>query len=407
MKVKLNEHIIRRIKPGRQYDIRDAKQPGLMVRVYSSGAASFMVSFGRNQLMTLAPVAKLTVEQARENAKIELGKDEQAKATGAARPLAERRKKKAGSLRAFLAGPYREWASTKHRDADASIDRIERAFPDLLDKRLDEITAFGIEKWRAARRKGGVGPATCNKEISLLRGALSRAIEWNALASPHPLKAVKDARLDKFARIRFLSPEEEAHLLAALEAREQAHRTGRASFNQWRVERGYAPIPDFPTDGFVDHLQPVVRLAMHTGARRGELLGLHWRDIDFVSRMVTFCGTTTKTGLSRRVPLNATAFDVLTRWKPQNADADALVFPGPKGERMFSLKTAWGQLMKDAKIRGFRFHDLRHHAASRLVQAGTDLYVVSQILGHRSVTMTQRYAHLRDSDKAAALEKLA
>ncbi len=419
MKVKLTEDVIARIKPyrgyeirdaarvvhkiqpGRAFDIRDTGQPGLLVRVYATGKAAFAVSFGRGRVMVLAPTSKLTVEDARTEAKARLGEDAKGQD-----PIAEKRRKRAASLRTFLEGPFKEWAVAKHRDGHATVDRVLRAFPTLLDKRLTEITAFAVEAWRTKRHKDGITASTTNREIAALKGVLSRALDWGAMPGRHPLKSVKVTSVDKFARVRYLSDAEEKRLLAALDARETDHREARARFNEWRKARGFKPVPDFPADQYVDHIQPLVVLAMNTGARRGELLGLRWADVDLVARMLTIRGTTAKTGHTRRVPLNATALAALNKWKPEHPDAAALVFPGDRGKAIQSVKTAFTALLKDAQIKGFRFHDLRHHAASRMVQQGTDLFVVSQVLGHKSTLMTQRYAHLSNENLVAAVAKL-
>jgi len=402
MKEKITRDTIRGIRPGRQYDIRDTGQKGLILRVYASGASSYFVDLGWNKVMILGPSHGLTLEQARADAHDALndtlhGKD----------PLLEKRRRKTGTLRAFLDGPFKEWASSHHRDAAASITRVCTAFPALLDHPIASINAFTVEKWRSARHKDDIAPTTTNREIALLKGVLSRAVDLGAMPGPNPLKVVKAVFVDPIARVRYLSEPEEQRLLKTLVDREGKMRAARASFNKWRTDRGYKPVPDYPADRYVDHVQPLVLLAMHTGARRGELLALRWRDVDQVSNVVTFRGVTTKTARTRRVPLNPVAAAALKRWRPAAAQPDDVVFPGDDGQPMESLKTAFTHLMTEANITGFRFHDLRHHAASRMVQAGTDLYVVSEILGHQSMTMTRRYAHLRDADKAAAVGRIA
>jgi integrase len=321
-------------------------------------------------------------------------------------PIADKRKLKAATLRVFLDSHYLPWAVANSKTGAGTVERIKTSFAEWLDKPLTDLSGFAIQKWRIARHADKKKPTTTNREIATLRGALSRAIEWGAMPGPHPLKAVKMSKVDPLARVRYLSPAEETRLLAALASRETKIREARASFNTWRTDRGYKPVPDYPAGRYVDHVQPVVLLAMHTGARRGELLGLRWQDVDLTGRMVTFIDTKSDRR-TRRVPLNATAAQALTAWRPAKAEPEALVFPGRgKDAPLTTLKTAYNALLKAAAITGFRFHDLRHHAASKLVQAGTDLYVVSEILGHQSMTMTRRYAHLRDTDKADALAKL-
>jgi integrase len=155
-------------------------------------------------------------------------------------------------------------------------------------------------------------------------------------------------------------------LRTALTDRVQRNREARARFNAWRVERGYKPVPDF-AGPYTDHLQPMVLLALHTGLRRGELLALCWRDVDLPETMLTVRGSDAKTGKTRYVPLNSEAANVLRAWRPEEADQGALVFPGHDGRRMKTITTAWRAVAKEAKLTGFNFHDLRHHAGSRLM----------------------------------------
>lgn len=138
---------------------------------------------------------------------------------------------------------------------------------------------------------------------------------------------------------------------------------------------------------------------MNTGLRRRELLTLEWSDIDLVGRMLTVREAAAKNGKQRFVPLNIEALAVLTQWATQR---------GPRGV-VFGIqdaKTAWGNILEAADIKNFRFHDLRHHFASKLVRAGVDLNTVRELLGHADLKMTLRYAHLCPAGLAAAVAKL-
>jgi integrase len=103
--------------------------------------------------------------------------------------------------------------------------------------------------------------------------------------------------------------------------------------------------------------------------------------------------------------LNTEAATVLVTWR-ECSDGDTLVFPGPTGEAMTDLKTAWQKVAKAAKLVDFTFHDLRHTFASKLVQAGVDLNTVRELLGHSDIRMTLRYSHLAPEHTAAAVAKL-
>jgi integrase len=238
--------------------------------------------------------------------------------------------------------------------------------------------------------------------LDALRAVLSKAVAWG-LISEHPMRPVKRTRVDVLGRLRYLSPDEEGRLRAALVTRDEARRDGRRRFNAWRAARGYKTLPDLGT--YPDHITPITLLAVNTGLRRGELLGLEWADVNFSSALLTVRGASAKTGLTRHIPLNGEALDVLRKWQTCCA-SDALVFPGPDGEPMFSLKTAWSKVATAAKLENFTFHDLRHTFASKLVQAGVDLNTVRELLGHTDIKMTLRYAHLAPEHKAAAVAKL-
>jgi Phage integrase family len=122
--------------------------------------------------------------------------------------------------------------------------------------------------------------------------------------------------------------------------------------------------------------------------------------IDLGRRWLTVEGDTYKTRQTRHVPLNDEAINLLSRWREQSA-GDERVFAISTG-----FKTAWGKLLKRAKITRFRRHDVRHHFASRLVQRGVPLNTVRDLLGHSSVAMSPRYAHLAPDQRCDAVSKL-
>ena len=172
----------------------------------------------------------------------------------------------------------------------------------------------------------------------------------------------------------------------------------RESANRWRRQRKQEPLPKLPHFG--DHLTPAVLVSMNTGLRRGELLALKWNDIDFRGKQLTVGGDIAKTGDTRHIPLNSEALETLDHWKAQRPDPER-VFPIGS-----SFKSAWGALLERAGITSFRWHDLRHHFASRLVQASVPLNTVRELLGHGSLKMTLRYAHLAPDQKRDAVAKL-
>jgi integrase len=400
MKATINEKLVRKLG-NRDLTLFDRAQPNLQLRLRASGVHSYRVQVGRGKVLTLGTTKVLKPTKARELARRALG----AVADGKD-PIAEKRKARAATLRDYLEGDYRVWAVANQKHPNESIARVKAAFPDLLAKALPAITAWQAEQWRAQRRKAGISAATVERDLNALRSVLSQAVRVKIIRE-HPLRDVKRAKLDTIGRLRYLSADEEKALRAALIAREQKHRDARASFNRWRTERGYRTISDYALDAYVDHLQPIILLALNTGLRRGELLGLRWGDVDRVGALLTVRGASAKTGRTRYLPLNTEALDVLKTWRPNGATEDDLVFPGDDGKVMHSLKTAWGKVATAAALKNFTFHDLRHTFASNLVQKGADLNVVRELLGHSGIGMTLRYAHLAPSQKAAAVAKLA
>ena len=383
-------------------EIRDRDLKGFLLRVQPSGRASYIVQLGRGKRLTIGDAAILTPAQARTKAKVALGAAADGRDPKAALKVEDG--STVPTLDAFLADTYGPWMAANRKTGATTVARMRAVFPELLDSSLDNITAWQMEKSRKAQLQAGRAVATVNRNLAVLKAALNKAVEWE-LIDRNPLVKVKPGRVDNAGIVRFLSADEEGRLRKALADRDARVCAGRESANAWRAARARDTMPALGT--YADHLTPMVLVSINTGVRRGELFNLAWQDVDLARGNLTVRGSGAKSGRTRHVPLNDEAARVLRTWHRQAGEPDAgLVFPGKAGARLDTIKTAWSGLLKAAGISAFRWHDLRHTFASKLVMAGVDLNTVRELLGHGDLTMTLRYAHLAPAHKAAAVSRL-
>jgi integrase len=159
----------------------------------------------------------------------------------------------------------------------------------------------------------------------------------------------------------------------------------------------------------VPEIKIIVLVAITTGARKGEIMGLHWRHVDLQERRLIFEGT--KNGETRAAPLVGPALQVIKEWsKVRPLNSDELVFPGRgqrTSEKPLDIDKVWKEVINKSGINDFRFHDLRHTAASYLAMNGVGLREISDILGHKTLAMVQRYAHLCEDHKRNTMERVA
>lgn len=404
---KLSPAVVEASKPEADpYRIWDTQVPQLFLRVQPSGIKSWNVQWSRTSSRALGKWPGVTVEAARAKAKALLVETDTHGAPlaviEAAKPVAE----KPITLGDYIADHYAPWTKANQKAGQATIDAIGAVFESLFDRELRSLSPFDFERIKSKRLKDKIKPATVNRDLSRIRGALSRAVDWGMLDA-HPMKTVKQAKGVDDSRVRYLTAGEEKALRDALAAREVERRASRDRHNAWHASRGNPGHPVWPADGYTDHLTPLVLLALNTGMRRGELLGLEWASVNLPGRLLTVTVGNAKSRKARHLPLNAEALDVLTRWQKQAVKDARLVFPSPKtGGRMDNINSSWEEVCDAARLAEFRFHDLRHTFASRLVMAGVDLNTVRELLGHSDIRMTLRYAHLAPDKLADAVALL-
>ncbi len=152
------------------------------------------------------------------------------------------------------------------------------------------------------------------------------------------------------------------------------------------------------------YLACIVTIAVHTGMRKGEILGLEWERIDLSSARITL--DRTKSGRPRGVPINRAVYEALIALEPDASRRTGLLFRKRDARAWGQIRTAFETALAKAGIKDFRFHDLRHTAASHLVMRGASLQEVKEILGHADLSMTLRYAHLSPAHLRSAVERL-
>jgi len=157
------------------------------------------------------------------------------------------------------------------------------------------------------------------------------------------------------------------------------------------------------------HLADYIRLAIHTGCRKGELLGLEWPRVDIDSNLLYLEPKHTKTGKRRYVPLNLEAEKAIInrmRFKAEHCPDSPWVFCDKNGNRIKDVKTSFATACQRVGIKDFLAHDMRHPCAAWLVSAGVPLAEVRDLLGHSTIKMTERYAHLAPENIRAAVARL-
>lgn len=152
------------------------------------------------------------------------------------------------------------------------------------------------------------------------------------------------------------------------------------------------------------YLYPLVLAALTTGARKGELLGLRWADIDLEKKTARLHDT--KSGKPRVLPLVPNMLDELQKLSLGRKEGVSLVFPNMAGNGPIQIDESWKEALRRAEVTDFRFHDLRHTAASYLTMAGIPLVTVAEVLGHQTLSMVQRYAHHDTKHKAEVINKV-
>ena len=409
MLAKITVQLLKEIKPSdKPYDIRDTELKGFLVRVNPSGKLVYMCEYGRAKRIMIGRVDATSLTKAREAAR-----DVIAEATLGGDPKKTRRISKIEenaptSLLDFIDNHYASWIKSHTISGTDTVTRIKRRFKeDLGNIPLKEIKLANIEAWRTKRLQK-VSGKTVNRDIAALRAALNRAVKWGLLES-NPMTGLEVLKTEHHPIVRYLKPAEEESLRKTLTLRNEEIKAARCRTNEHRRARNLLLLPDLSNLIYVEYLHPMIILSMNTGIRCGELLRLTWEDINLTeANLIAKSRKSRKHSYKiRHIPLNSEALTVLKNWQKQCTHKTGPVFINEEtGKPFTTIQKVWITLRKAIGLKSFRWHDFRHHFASKLVMAGVDLNTVRELLGHSDIKMTLRYAHLAPEHKAKAVEKL-
>jgi integrase len=293
-----------------------------------------------------------------------------------------------------LAKEYRPWCE-RQRGAVAKQRCINQLVERFGNCSLRQFSTLMLEQYQTERllkgakhkaiRKGPEGnkiavvlegtekankPATINRHIATIKHMFTKAVEWE-MVEEDVLKRVRKVKMlpENNKRLRYLSKEECQQLIETCSG----------------------------------NLKAIVTTALNTGMRRGEIFSLTWDQVDLRHGFILL--EETKNGERREIPINETLRHVLEEL-PRRIDGGKVFFNAATGNGYETISKPFARACRLAQIVGFRFHDLRHTFASQLVMAGIDLTTVKELLGHKTLAMTLRYAHLAPSHKVKALDVL-
>lgn len=260
-------------------------------------------------------------------------------------------------IRLFRKDRYPELKNTQNHEY--SLKYFESEIGDMV---CSKVTGRHIATAMKAKSKSDT---TFNRWIAYLSAVFELGIEYKMITN-NPVKDIRKKKESR-GRLRFLTEEEIPRLLRACK------------------------------NSQADYLYPIVLLAISTGARKGEILNLDWDQVDFKNRRIVL--EDTKNGERRTLPMTKKLVQPLAEWRLKNQGK--MLFPYQ------DIKRSWHSALRAAEIENFTFHDLRHTCASYLAMEGISLLEIADILGHKTLKMVQRYAHLSDQRKRDTLDALS
>jgi integrase len=259
-----------------------------------------------------------------------------------------------------LAEEYLLWINGRHSSATVKSYIIKELVDRFGNLPLRKFSTAIVEQFQTDLINKGLKNSTSNKKLNVLKAMFTKAVDWE-MVEEHILKLTRKVKLQpEDKRLRFISIEECQELIKACES----------------------------------HLRPIVITALNTGLRKEEILSLQWdKHIDLKHGFIML--DKTKNHERREIPINDTLRSTLRSIFIRRRTDVPYVFYSPKTDKRYkSIKRSFASALRRSKIQDFKFHDCRHTFASHLVMAGADLTTVSRLLGHKSLKMTLRYAHL-------------
>ena len=270
-----------------------------------------------------------------------------------------------------LAGEYGVWAE-RQRGFNQKKYVIRQLVDEFTYLPLRKFSPLLLEKYQTKRIQEGKKPATINRHIATIKHMFTKAVEWDMLEEEF-LKRIRRVKLleENNKRLRYLAIEECQLLI----------------------------------DSCSEHLRPLVITALHSGMRKGEILNLRWdRNIDLKHGFILL--EKTKNAERREIPINDVLRETL-QGALRRLDVPYVFYHGIHPRQFRDIRDSFRRACKKAGITDFHFHDLRHTFASHLVMAGVDLHTVQKLLGHKTITMTLRYAHLAPAHLKNAVDTLS
>jgi integrase len=358
----------------REQEYSDSEVTGLKLLISKSGRKYFYFRYCfnyRKKAVKIGEFPMMSVKEARQLA----GEHRNSINKGCDPRLAKEKAKQEKTFKEFAMEDYMPFAKTEKKTWKQDLSRLNgRLFDVFGTYSMSAITTKDVQMF-IGKLKGEMSASSVNRFLSLLARMFNLAIQWGIL-QVNPCKGIGKAK--ELKRERFLTKEEIKRLLTALDNSE----------NQIAAN--------------------AIKLLLFTGTRKNEILTLEWKHVNLKDK--TFFLPMTKNGEPRTVVLNDIAVDVLVAMEEHKVAGNPYVFPSRKGSvsgHIIDPKKVFAKVLKEAKIEGFRLHDLRHTYASILVNNGVSLYKVKELLGHQDISITQRYSHLQDEALREASSSVA